>query len=45
MGTPRGTIIKGATALVMGSDLLKDPVNNIPRALEEIRLGIMEKQK
>lgn len=40
VGTPRGTIIKGATALVMGSDLLKDPINNIPRALEEIRLGL-----
>jgi orotidine-5'-phosphate decarboxylase len=44
VGTPKGTIIKGATALVMGSDLLKDPVNNIPRAIEEIRLGLLSRQ-
>ena len=43
VGTPRGTIAKGATALVMGSDLLKDPANNVPRAIEEIRLGLLNR--
>ena len=44
VGTPRGAIADGADVLVMGSDLLKNPVNNIPRALEEIRLGLLDRQ-
>ncbi len=44
VGTPRVAIANGATGLVMGSDLLRDPVNNIPRALEEIRLGLLDRR-
>ena len=44
VGTPRGTIAKGATALVMGSDLLKDPIKNVPRAIEEIKLGLLDRK-
>jgi len=45
VGTPRGSIASGATGIVMGSDLLKDPVNNIPRALREIELGLHDYHK
>lgn len=41
--TPKNAILNGADALVMGSDLLKDPANNVPRALNEIEAGLVER--
>ena len=45
VNTPRAAIANGADMIVMGSDLKKDPANNIPRALKEIELGLQDRNR